>query len=208
MFRLCCFFPASLSEHDDVIFLFYAGSFVAGPSFRKSVTYWAFAFHEIFPLTTDRCGVRRCPYFLAASTPTQDVQNFIEGFEEKYGTTHPVFYQGGYKEVQYEDRTLCNLRMEIESSYRRNSNDNWISESYLTLVANYRLIRMPRENYGSCFCTYTRTTLTIPTVSAGTVVDVRRTAFSWEAQWLTSFRNLGTLSDSSSLNQMGRMQMN
>ncbi|GAV08838.1 hypothetical protein RvY_18473-2 [Ramazzottius varieornatus] len=57
-----------------------------------------------------------------ASTPTQDVKNFIEGFEEMYGTTHPVFYQGGYKEA-YQDAKR-ELRFLLLYLHQDNSHDS------------------------------------------------------------------------------------
>lgn len=56
-----------------------------------------------------------------ASTPTQDVQNFIQGFEEKFGTTHPVFYRGGYKEA-YQDAKR-ELRFLVLYLHQENSYD-------------------------------------------------------------------------------------
>lgn len=35
--------------------------------------------------------------------PVGDVVSFIRSFEEKYGRSHPVFYQGAYSQVSSED---------------------------------------------------------------------------------------------------------
>ncbi|XP_015598638.1 FAS-associated factor 2 [Cephus cinctus] len=34
-----------------------------------------------------------------SSDPVQDVMNFIRSYEERYGTSHPVFYQGSYSQA-------------------------------------------------------------------------------------------------------------
>lgn len=33
------------------------------------------------------------------SDPVEDVVNFIRSYEERYGNTHPVFYQGSYSQA-------------------------------------------------------------------------------------------------------------
>lgn len=37
--------------------------------------------------------------FAALTDPIQDVLNFIESYNEKFGTAHPVFYQGTYAQA-------------------------------------------------------------------------------------------------------------
>lgn len=37
--------------------------------------------------------------YLVSSDPVEDVMNFIRSYEEKYGSIHPVFYQGSYSQA-------------------------------------------------------------------------------------------------------------
>lgn len=36
---------------------------------------------------------------IVSSDPVEDVMNFIRSYEEQYGTSHPVFYQGSYSQA-------------------------------------------------------------------------------------------------------------
>lgn len=37
--------------------------------------------------------------FSVSVDPVQDVMNFIRSFKDKYGNSHPVFYQGSYSQA-------------------------------------------------------------------------------------------------------------
>lgn len=37
--------------------------------------------------------------FKVSSDPVEDVINFIRSYEERYGSSHPVFYQGSYSQA-------------------------------------------------------------------------------------------------------------
>lgn len=46
--------------------------------------------------------------------PVGDVVSFIHNFEEKYGRSHPVFYQGTYSQVSLE---LYGFSYKLETSF-------------------------------------------------------------------------------------------
>jgi len=56
--------------------------------------YYTFAKVFQFTLSLIRPDPRRI-----ATEPLRDVMNFINSFDEKYGSRHPVFYQGTYSQA-------------------------------------------------------------------------------------------------------------
>lgn len=88
----------------------------------------------------------------AITNPTQDVMSFIKAFEERYGTDHPVFYQGTYSQV------LNDAKRELKFLliYLHGDDETVDTARFCTQVlANGSLITYVNQNFLFWGCTLT-----------------------------------------------------
>lgn len=61
-------------------------------------------------------------YCLADTTPIEDILNFKEDFENKYGRTHPTFYEGSYGQaIEDAKKELRFLLVYLHSSEHKDT---------------------------------------------------------------------------------------
>ncbi|XP_012239217.1 FAS-associated factor 2 [Bombus vosnesenskii] len=89
--------PQVVDDSSSRIYFHYSGS----PSGRGSYLWYIFSlcYERVISILQLLLSIFRRNVRPVSSDPVEDVINFIRSYEESYGNSHPVFYQGSYSQA-------------------------------------------------------------------------------------------------------------
>lgn len=89
--------PQVVDDSNSRIYFHYSGS----PSGRGSYLWYIFSlcYERVISILQILLSIFRRNGRPVSSDPVEDVINFIRSYEESYGNSHPVFYQGSYSQA-------------------------------------------------------------------------------------------------------------
>ncbi|XP_011312283.1 FAS-associated factor 2 [Fopius arisanus] len=89
--------PAVVDDTNSRIYFSPAGSSASGGGFSSFV--FSMCYNLVTSILHILFAIFRTNVRPVSSDPVEDVVRFIGSFEERYGTNHPVFYQGSYSQA-------------------------------------------------------------------------------------------------------------